>query len=229
MTGYPGGRWEGPVEDESVDYPVLITIERFKGRVWDVRTDTVSIGGSVVDRDFVAHTGAVAIVALDEDNKVYLLRQYRHPVGTAMFEIPAGLLDVEGEPPLETAKRELAEEAGLTATQWHVLTDIATSPGGSSEVIRIYIARGVAERDGGRVETGEAEEIDLPGCWVELDEAVSLVLAGKLNNPTTVTGVLAAKAASVNDWRDLRPVDAPWPLFDHLVDIGRLRTDPVVH
>lgn len=229
MTGHPGGEWTGPVADEPVEYPVQASVDRFKGRVWDVRTDTVDIEGSVVDRDYVAHTGAVAVVALDEEERVYLLRQYRHPVGMAMFEVPAGLLDVIGEPPLFTAERELAEEAGLVAKQWNVLIDIATSPGGSSEAIRVYLAREVSERPGGRVETGEAEEINLPGCWVDLEEAVALVLDGSLGNPTTVMGILAAHAARRGDWARLRDADAPWPMFDHLVDAGRVRIDPVLH
>jgi 8-oxo-dGDP phosphatase len=226
---YPGGQWHGEVKDEPLDWPISKSRTRFDGAVWDVRTDTVDIDGHSVDRDYVVHTGAVAVVALDEDQRVYLLRQYRHPVGMALFEVPAGLLDIDGEDALHTAQRELAEEAGLQADQWHVLVDFFTSPGGLSEAIRIYLARGLTARDGGRVQTGEAEEVDMPAAWVPLSDACDKVLCGDLQNPTTVVGVLAAQAASRNNWGSLRPADAVWPARDHLMQTHRVRTNVTPH
>lgn len=225
MIERPQAQWSEPVRDSFADYPVLEHLKRFEGRVWDVQTDVVTIGEHTVERDFVAHTGAVAVIALDDEDRVYLLRQYRHPVGMYLFEPPAGLLDVDGEPASVTASRELAEEAGLEAEQWNVLVDFFNSPGGSSEAIRVYLARGVREREAGRIHTGEAEEVDLPGCWVPLEDAVNLVLAGEIGNPTAVVGVLAAAEARRKGWRTLRPVDAPWHVRDHLMASGRVRTD----
>lgn len=217
--------WTGLVRDEPADLPVSSTVERFSGRVWDVRTDLVTIGEHTVERDFVAHTGAVAVIALDDQERVYLLRQYRHPVGMYLFEPPAGLLDIDGEPAWITASRELAEEAGLEAQAWHVLVDFFNSPGGSSEAIRIYLARDLAMREGGRIHTGEAEEVEMPGCWVDVDDAVEMVLGGQIGNPTAVVGVLAVAEARRSRWETLRPVDAPWPVRDHLMSQGRVRTD----
>jgi 8-oxo-dGTP pyrophosphatase MutT (NUDIX family) len=222
---HPGGMWTGAVRDEPLDYPVVNSTERFVGHVWNVRTDTVEIDGQSVDRDLVVHTGAVAIAAIDDQSRIYLLRQYRHPAGMMMFEVPAGLLDVSGEGALQTAKRELAEEAGLEASEWHVLVDFFTSPGGLSETIRVFLARDIQAREGGRVLTGEAEENDMPGCWVDLDEAAGLVFAGDLGNPTTVVSILAALAARTDGWDDLRPSDADWPAREHLLATGRVRTD----
>src|SRR5699024_5294316 len=109
------------------------------------------------------------ILALDDEDRVLLIRQYRHPVRRRDWEIPAGLLDVAGEHPLATARRELAEEADLAATQWSVLAEFATSPGGSNELIRVYLARGLTELEPfARTE----EEADIERRWVGLDAAV---------------------------------------------------------
>lgn len=190
------------------------SVERFRGRVWAVRTDRIRLpGGFEVERDVVVHPGAVGVAVLDERERILLIRQYRHPVGGYLFELPAGLCDVPGEPPLETARRELAEEAGLRARTWRVLIDFFNSPGGSSEAFRCFLARDVEAVVGGRPRTGEAEEAHLPRVWLPLDEAVDAVLAGRLHNPTTVAGVLAAAASRDRGWTDLRPPDAPmWSL-----------------
>jgi ADP-ribose pyrophosphatase len=101
------------------------------------------------------------------------------------------------------------EEAGFAATRWHVLVDYANSPGGSSEVFRCYLARGLSPVPGGRTLTGEAEEAHLPRAWVDLDVARDLVLAGRLTNPTAVAGILAAWASRAGGWpRCGRP--SPW-------------------
>lgn len=217
--------WDGNVRDEPAGFDVVDSITRYRGYVWDVQTDRVTIGEQTVERDFVAHTGAVAVIALDDQDRVYLLRQYRHPVGMYLFEPPAGLIDIDGEPPLLTAKRELAEEAGLEADTWNVLVDYFTSPGGSSEVIRMYLARDLRVLPGGRIQTGEAEEVDLPAQWVRLPDAVSLVMQAKIGNPTAVLGVLAAAEAQRSGWTSLRPPDSPWPVRDYLLGQGRVRTD----
>lgn len=180
------------------------------GRVWDLVRDHVDLGdaGEVV-REYVLHPGAVGCVALDEADRVLLIRQYRHPVGMLDWELPAGLLDVPGEQPWIAAARELAEEADLQAERWNVLADWQNSPGGSSENWRCFLARGLSEVHTDYVREGEESEIEV--AWIPLDDAVEAVLTGLLHNGCTVAGVLAAAAARSRDYRTLRPHDAPWP------------------
>lgn len=214
------------LRDEPVDRPVLASRISFPGRVWDVRTDDVELPhGEVVTRDIVVHPGAVGIIALDQDDRVLLVQQYRHPVGMLLWEPPAGLLDVAGEPPLLTAQRELVEEAGLVAREWHVLADWFNSPGGNTEAFRCFLARGISPAPGGRPD-GHGEEYDLPMRWVPLAQARDAALAGGLMNPTLVAGVLAAIAHRDAGWAELRPGDAPWPARDHLLATDRVRPMP---
>jgi ADP-ribose pyrophosphatase len=229
MTQPPGSpahadeEWHGRVADTNDPLPVLGRQTRFEGHVWDIVSDEVDFGGARAVRDVVIHPGAVAVVALDEDDRVLLIRQYRHAVGGYLFEPPAGLLDASGEDPARTAARELAEEAGFVAEQWNVLLDLFTSPGGSSEAIRVYLARGLEALPEGRPHTGEAEEAHLPRAWVPLDEARDLVLRGAIASPTAVSGILAAWAAREGGWASLRPADAPWPTREHLAGTQRVR------
>lgn len=208
------GEWVGPLRDEAQPAEVLARTEHLHGRVWSVVSDEIRLpSGAVAVRDVVIHPWAVGVAALDDRDRILLIRQFRHPVGGFLLELPAGLRDVPGEHPLVTAQRELAEEAGLEATEWHVLVDFFNSPGGSSEAFRCYLARGLSALPGGRAHTGEAEEADLPQVWVDLDAAVDAALTGDLHNPTTVVGVLAAAASRDRDWRTLREADEPmWEL-----------------
>ena len=193
------------------------------GRVWDLRRDTVDLGdGQTVVREYVAHPGAVAVLVIDAEERVLLVRQYRHPVGMLLWEPVAGLLDVADEPPWVGAARELVEEAGLVADRWDVLVDLENSPGGSSETIRCYLARDPRPAPGGRPD-GDGEERDMPFTWVPLDDAVAAVLEGRFTAPLTVAGVLAAYASRAGGWAWLRPADSPWPLRDHVVANGRTR------
>lgn len=205
-------RWAGPVADEQVEPEVLSSECLHEGMVWDLRRDVVRLAdGQQVTREVVVHPGAVGIVALDDADRVLLVRQYRHPARSYLWEPPAGLLDVEGEHPLDAARRELVEEAGVRAARWDVLVDFYNSPGGSTETFRCYLAREltpVAEDERSR---GEGEERDMPVAWVPLDEAVTSVLDGRLHNPTAVSGILAAAAARARGWQGLRPGGAPWP------------------
>jgi ADP-ribose pyrophosphatase len=181
------------------------------GRVIDVRTDRVGMpDGGEATRDVVVHPGAVGIIAMDEQERVLLLHQYRHAVGRLLWEPPAGLLDEVGEDPLEAAKRELYEEAHLEADRWDVLVDGFTSPGMTDEAVRVYLARDVRESRAPKFEA-EHEEVDMPLRWVPLGDAVVAVLAGRIHNPLAVMGVLAASAASRTSYTELRPADAPWP------------------
>ncbi|MGN6332631.1 MAG: NUDIX domain-containing protein [Motilibacteraceae bacterium] len=197
--------------DEVARLDVVHREKVFDGLVWDVRRDTVRLAdGHQVTRDVQDHPGAVGILALNEDDEVLLVKQYRHPAGRYLWEPPAGLLDVDGEHPWRAAQRELWEEAGMVADEWHVLVDYYNSPGGSTEAFRCFLARGVREADGERHE-GHGEERDMPVEWVPLEDAVAAVLAGRLHNPTAVSGVLAAHAGRAAGWSSLRPADAPWP------------------
>lgn len=201
-----------PLADELVARPVLQHETVHSGMVWDVVREQVDLGDAgVVTREFVAHTGAVGCVALDEQGRVLLLQQYRHPTGILDWELPAGLLDVAGEPPREAAARELYEEADLRAETWHVLADWQNSPGGSSENWRCFLARDLTSVDAAERFEREHEEADIVARWVPLQEAVDAVLAGRLHNACTVAGVLAAHASSQQGWSTLRPHDAPWP------------------
>ena len=200
------------IADEPAELTVRSSELAYHGMVWDVRRDEVDLGdGQTVTREVVVHTGAVGVLVLDEQDRVLLLRQYRHPVRSYLWEPPAGLLDVDGEDPLIAARRELAEEADLTADEWHVLVDYFNSPGGTTEAFRCYLARGVHEVPEPDRHDREHEERAMVPVWVDLDEARDLVLAGRLHNPTTVTGVLAAVVARESGWATLRPPDAPWP------------------
>jgi 8-oxo-dGDP phosphatase len=215
--------WTGDVADAWDPFPADERTLRFEGYVWDIVSDEVAFGDHRVVRDLVIHPGAVVIIALDDDERVLLIRQYRHAVGGYLFEPPAGLLDAIGEDPARTAARELAEEAGYEAREWHLLLDLFTSPGGSSEAIRFYLARGLSVLPEGRQHTGEAEEAHLPRSWVPLDEAKDLVLSGAVASPTTVAGVLAAWASRAGGWASLRPSTAPWPTREHLAATDRVR------
>ncbi|WP_312720903.1 NUDIX hydrolase [Mobilicoccus sp.] len=203
--------------DDRTPRPVTASETVYEGLIWDVRRDTVDLGSGTVRRDFVEHTGAVAILAVRDTpgvegaSQVALIRQYRHPIGATEWEIPAGLLDKEGEPPLAAAQRELAEEVDLTARTWNVLADFHPSPGAMSEAIRVYLARDLAEVAEADRHTREAEEAEMTAAWVDLDEAFAAVLAGRIGNATAVIGILAARGAKEAGWVTLRDPDAPWP------------------
>lgn len=202
-----------PLADAPSYRPMLSSSTVYQGRIWDVVSDTFSLtpGSKPLTRDYVDHPGAVAVVVLNDAGQVLLLRQYRHPVKMELWEIPAGLLDVQGEDFVSGAARELAEEADLVATQWHVLTDFFNSPGSSNEAIRIYLARQVSQvpEADRHVRTDEEAEIQLR--WVDLDEAAKAVLEGRIHNPTAAVGILAAAAAARDGFTSLRQAHAPWP------------------
>ncbi len=201
------------IRDSYESYDVVSSTEVFDpGRVIALRTDEVRMPhGSVATRDVVVHPGAVGVIALDDDDRVLLVRQYRHPVRRMLWEPPAGLLDKTGEPPLDAAKRELYEEAHYRADRWDVLVDAFTSPGMSDEAVRVYLARDVSEVDDRERHEGEHEERDMAVAWVALDDAVEHVLAGRMHNPLAVMGVLATAVAARDRFARLRPADTSWP------------------
>jgi len=200
-----------PIAETVEEWPVVSSAERYRGKIINVRSDTIrSPDGNTAEREVVEHTGAVGVLALDESRRVLMIRQYRHPVGRLLWELPAGLRDVAGEPVLQTARRELLEETGYRAARWNVLVDYFSSPGIITERLRVFLARGLelapeAERDF----VPENEEAHLLVDWVPLEEAVSLVLAGELHNSVAVVGILAAHTASADGFGSLRAADAP--------------------
>ncbi len=179
------------IRDEPFEPEILQSDVVYRGWVWDVRSDRFAYGDGELVREYVEHTGAVAVLALDDDGRVLMIQQYRHPIRHRDWELPAGLLDVEGEDPMDAARRELAEEADLVAEHWDLLVSTWTTPGGNSELIRIYLATGVEAAP--EVFDREDEEADIRLEWVPLSEAVEAVLTGRLRNGILSLGVLAAE------------------------------------
>ncbi|MEW2267003.1 NUDIX domain-containing protein [Streptomyces sp. NPDC047853] len=200
------------IKDIPEEWEVRGTRTPFQGNKTTVRQDDVVMpDGSVATRDYQVHPGSVAVLALDDEGRVLVLRQYRHPVREKLWEIPAGLLDVPGENPLHAAQRELYEEAHVKAEDWRVLTDVYTTPGGCDEAVRIFLARNLSEAEGARFEV-EDEEADMELARVPVADLVRGVLAGELHNNCLVVGVLSLVAAERGDGLDaLRPAEAPWP------------------
>jgi 8-oxo-dGDP phosphatase len=203
-------RWEW-LTDVTEHWPVASTERLAEGTVVSVRRDVVMMpDGEEVGREVVEHPGAVGILAMDDAGQVLLIRQYRHPAGRQLWEIPAGLRDVAGEPPLATAQRELLEEAGYLAADWQVLADFFTSPGITSERLRVYLARGLTSvPDAERQYVPNHEEAHLRIEWAPLEVVVSRILAGNLHNGVMMIGVLAAFAARQDGFAALRGAGAP--------------------
>jgi 8-oxo-dGTP pyrophosphatase MutT (NUDIX family) len=177
------------------------------GKIFALRRDDVRMpGGKIVTREIVEHYGAVAIVAIDDEGRIPMVHQYRHPFGRRLWELPAGLLDLNGEAPHLTAARELREEAGLEAQTWQVLVDLDSTPGFSDESVRVYLATGLTQVD--RPEAHD-EEADMTLQWYPIENAVGRVFSGEIVNALAVAGILAAYAVR-NGLAKPRPVDTPW-------------------
>ncbi|MHA2788912.1 NUDIX domain-containing protein [Corynebacterium sp. S7] len=174
-----------------------------------VREDTVTMpGGGTAKRQIVEHFGAVAVIALDEQNRIAMVKQYRHSVGQRLWELPAGILDIAGEDPVDCARRELEEEAGLAADSWSLLTDIVSSPGFCEETVRIFLAQDLREVP--RPEATE-EEADMEFSWVPLHEAVDAVMVGKVANSIALAGIMTASEV-VAGRHETRNADTPFEL-----------------
>lgn len=213
----PGARSENapadePLADAPEQWPVESSTDLAQGGIAVFRRDRVRMtDGSVADREYLVHPGSVGVVLLDDDERVLMLRQYRHPVRHQLWELPAGLLDEPGEAPLEAAKRELYEEAHLTAERWAVLADYWNTAGSSNEAMRLFLARGCREADGepfARV----AEEAGLVSRWVPRAQLLDAVLAGRVGTGSSVVAALALHTAFTRPGGldALRPADAPW-------------------
>jgi ADP-ribose pyrophosphatase len=181
------------LRDEPTSWPVVGTLDIHRDDwVVAVREDQVTEpdGGEPFGRLVVEHPGAVAVLAMDEEDRVLVVRQYRHAVQATVVEIPAGLLDTVGESPLETAKRELQEEGGYAAATWtHLLTTLV-SPGMTSQVFHFFLARDLTEVGHGDFVL-EHEEAHMTRAWVPFDDLLDAVLAGDARNGATATAVMA--------------------------------------
>jgi len=202
--------------DEFVDKPLLERKVAHEGRIWDVVHDTFEIGPYKINRDYVRHTGAVAVVAMNENDEILTIRQYRQPVGAYLIEIPAGLLDTPDEDPIIAAQRELLEEASAVATEWSVLVDFFTSPGSTSEAVRIYLARNISSVDS-NVLSLDDEESEIQIRWVNIEDAMRNIQQGLWQSPTLVLGVLSYSAL-----RSGRDAQGDWPARSHLLRTNRV-------
>jgi ADP-ribose pyrophosphatase len=210
--------------DELTDVPLAWPVESStvlaRGKITSYVQDQVRTpDGELISREYLKHPGAVGVIALDDHDRVALVRQYRHPVRHRLIEPPAGLLDVGGENYLQAIRRELAEEVGLEARTWAVLVDLFTTPGILGESLRIYLARDLRGVDSPDGYVREGEEAHMDTVWASLDDLVEAVLDGRLHNPTVVSGVLAAWTARERDgFGTLRVADSPWSVRETLAD-----------
>jgi ADP-ribose pyrophosphatase len=183
---------ETTVESELVYQGLFLKVRRDKARLPD---------GSIHGREWVVHPGASAILALADDGRVLIERQFRYAMQQVYVEIPAGKID-PGEAPLQTARRELLEETGYTAKQWALLTRIHPAIGFTNEIIDIFLARELGARETRKLDHGELLEID----WVSVGWLVDELRAGRLPDVKTQISVMHLQRMVEGDW--------PWPAFD---------------
>ena len=165
--------------------------EIYRGRIVDLRVERVTLpNGTVVDLELMHHIGAAAVVAADDRGRVVLIRQYRHAAGGFLWELPAGVLAAPDEAPEACAARELAEETGITARQFHRLGAIFTSPGFCDERIHLFLARDLAEGS----HAHEPDEAIAEIARVPLAEALRKVRDGEIVDGKTVAGLFLAAA-----------------------------------
>lgn len=164
-----------------------------RGRYLTFRVDTVELAdGRRSTRDIAGHPGAVAIVAIDDQDRVALVRQWRHAAGEAMLEIPAGGLDVHDGGPKEdpdlAARRELEEETGLRAASWRKLSGFYTAPGFTDEFMHLYLATDLAPaHPDGRLGPDDDEQLILE--WLPWQEAVAAVERGEIRDSKSIVGL----------------------------------------
>lgn len=185
--------------DVPEQWPVADSRLVYDGGGWVVRLreDRVRRPGHAEEEPFtrlvLEHPGAAIVLAVDDDRRVLCLWQYRHAVGRTLVQLPAGLLDVAGEDPVDVARRELVEEAGLEAASWTHLTSTYSSPGISAETAHYFLATGLTDVGRGDFEP-EHEEAEMETAWVPLDELEEAVVAGRLADAHLALAVLTARS-----------------------------------
>lgn len=189
------------VQDVPEEWPVVSSEDLFRtGLPFSLRSDRIRMpeepDGEPFARIVLEHPGAAVILALDEDERVLCLRQYRHPVSRRMLELPAGLMDHEGEDPEQVARRELAEETGLQAQSWTHLASTYSSPGITEELMHLFLARELSSADESATEgfVAEHEEADMEVLWVPFADLLAAVLDGRAADAPVVIAVLLAQA-----------------------------------
>ena len=174
---------------EELDEVILSKERKFDGVVIDVEHWKVRLpDGSEGLREIVLHKGAAAVIPVDEQGRVALVRQYRTPLERETLEIPAGKLDFPGEDPLECAKRELREETGLKAEEWRKLVALRTTPGFCNETIHMYMARGLSQ---GERDLDDDEFLNVE--WMPIERVTNMILEGRIEDSKTIAAVLMAK------------------------------------
>ncbi|MGN7131642.1 NUDIX domain-containing protein [Rhodococcoides corynebacterioides] len=192
---------------ERHEFEVVGSELEYQGAILALRRDRVAMpGGRTAEREVIEHHGAVAVVAIDDEDRIVLVEQYRHPLGRRLLELPAGLLDEPGEDPVDAVGRELTEETGLAAESFSLLVDVAASPGFTDETVRIFLAEGLSEVD--RPEARD-EEADIELVRLSVEDALARVLSGEIVNASAVAGILAVAAVRSRSV-PMRPADAPW-------------------
>jgi ADP-ribose pyrophosphatase len=202
VSDLPGSRWQPgePLSDAPERWAVAQSRIEYDGGFIAVRTDTVIGPDAHFDRTVVEHKDAVGVLAMDDDDRVLLLAQYRHAVGHRLLELPAGLCDVDDEPPLETAARELVEEASVAAGSWSLLLEMFPSPGFCDERWWVYLARDLSSAEATDF-VREHEEADMQAIWVPLDEAVRAVHQRRITDALAVAAILAVAPPSDRELR----------------------------
>lgn len=192
--GLPGSIADPTLADTPAEWAVARSSTPYESGYLTLRVDTiVDPSGGHHDRVVAQPRGAVGVLALDADDRLLLVEQYRHAVGHRMLELPAGILDVEGEDPVEAAARELAEEADVTAEVWEPLLITRASPGYTTEVLQVFRAEGLAAVPEADRTEREAEEADMRQWWMPFEQAVDAALDGRITNAMAVAAILAEK------------------------------------
>ncbi len=191
----PGRLGPATLADEEDSWPVAATESFYESVYVSLRRDTiVDATGDEHPRAVVQPRGAVGVLALDADDRILLVQQYRHAVGRRMVEIPSGILDVQGEVKVEAAARVLAEEADLVAATWEDHLVVRASPGYSTEALTIFRAGDLTPVPEAERTVREAEEADMEQWWLPFEDAVTAVLDGRITNGMTVAAILAEDA-----------------------------------